>query len=103
MYEGLTKKEIKIAKRYESMSKKRTDAEDRRTEERGLVVHGPVKLSEGLTTLKENRKKMVSIRLDPENIDGMKKQAKAEGVPYQTLINSVLHMFLNGELVRKAV
>lgn len=103
MYEGLTKREIAIVKRHEAMTKRKMDAEDRRAEKRGFVVHGPMKLSEGLAALKEKRKKMVSMRLDPENIEGMKKRAKAEGIPYQTLINSVLHMFLNGELVRKVV
>jgi predicted DNA binding CopG/RHH family protein len=44
---------------------------------------------------------MVSMRLDPENIEGMKERAKVEGIPYQTLINSVLRRFLNGDLVSK--
>lgn len=49
----------------------------------------------------KSRKVMVSMRMDPQEIDGFKKLADAEGMPYQTLMKSVLHKFLNGELVRK--
>lgn len=49
----------------------------------------------------KSRKVMVSMRMDPQEIDGFKKLADAEGMPYQTLMKSVLHKFLNGELVQK--
>ena len=101
MYKGLTKKEARIAKHYESMTDKKMKAEERWAKENGLVVKGPVSISKAVATLKERRKQMVSMRLDPENIEGMKERAKVEGIPYQTLINSVLHRFLNGDLVSK--
>ena len=101
MYKGLTKKEIKIAKHYENISEAEADAEHKWAEANGLSFSGQGALSKAIATVKERRKQMGSMRLDPENIEGMKERAKVEGIPYQTLINSVLHRFLNGELVPK--
>lgn len=101
MYKGLSKRDARIAKHYESITDKKVKAEQRWAEENGLVVKGPVDISQAVATLKERRKRMVSMRLDPENIEGMKERARVEGIPYQTLINSVLHRFLNGDLVPK--
>jgi predicted DNA binding CopG/RHH family protein len=101
MYKGLSKKDARIAKHYESITDKKIKEEQRWAEENGLVVKGPIGISQAVATLKDRRKRMVSMRLDPENIEGMKERARVEGVPYQTLINSVLHRFLNGDLVSK--
>jgi predicted DNA binding CopG/RHH family protein len=101
MYKGLTKKEIKIAKHYENISEAEADAEHKWAEANGLSFSGQGALSKAIATVKERRKQMVSMRLDPENIEGMKERAKVEGIPYQTLINSVLHRFLNGDLISK--
>ena len=43
--------------------------------------------------------KNVSIRMQTVDIDGFKAKAAAAGIPYQTLINSVLHRYLIGALV----
>lgn len=101
MYKGLTKKEIKIAKHYENISEAEADAEHKWAEANGLSFSGQGALSKAIATVKDRRKQMVSMRLDPENIEGMKERAKVEGIPYQTLINSVLHRFLNGDLISK--
>ena len=101
MYKGLTKKEIKIAKHYENISEAEADAEHKWAEANGLSFSGQGALSKAIATVKERRKQMVSMRLDPENIEGMKERAMVEGIPYQTLINSVLHRFLNGDLISK--
>jgi adenosylhomocysteine nucleosidase len=101
MYKGLTKKEIKIAKHYENITEAEADAEHKWAEANGLSFSGQGALSKAIATVKERRKQMVSIRLDLENIEGMKERAKVEGIPYQTLINSVLRRFLNGDLVSK--
>ena len=101
MYKGLSKKEIEIAKHYENITEAEADAEHKWAEANGLSFSGPGALSKAIAAVKERRKQMVSMRLDLENIEGMKARAKVEGIPYQTLINSVLHKFLNGELVSK--
>ena len=101
MYKGLTKKEARIAKHYENITETEADAEHKWAEANGLSFSGSGALSKAIAAVKERRKQMVSMRLDPENVEGMKARAKVEGIPYQTLINSVLHKFLNGELVSK--
>ena len=53
-----------------------------------LIVKGPVARN-------------VTIHMQQEDIDGMKKKAEAAGIPYQTLINSVIHRYLNGGIVLK--
>lgn len=44
----------------------------------------------------ESRKRMVSIRMDADDIEGIKAKAARMGVNYQTLINSLVHRYLNG-------
>lgn len=39
----------------------------------------------------KNKKKLISIRLPVEDLELLKHRAKSEGMPYQTLINSILH------------
>lgn len=42
----------------------------------------------------------VSLRIPDYNLSRLKSQAIRDGIPYQTLINSVLHQYLNGSLKR---
>lgn len=49
----------------------------------------------------EATKTMVSIRLDNHIIAGLKDEAERTGVPYQTLLSSILHMYLTGQLIDK--
>lgn len=44
---------------------------------------------------------MISIKLDANNLAEMKNEAERLGMPYQTLINSILHRYACGELVDK--
>ena len=43
-------------------------------------------------------KKQVSIRLDATTVDYFQSLADETGIPYQTLIASVLHKFVEGQL-----
>jgi len=38
-----------------------------------------------------NKRKLISIRVPKEDLELIKIKAKEEGMPYQTLINSILH------------
>ncbi|WP_297445197.1 hypothetical protein [Desulfurobacterium sp.] len=38
---------------------------------------------------------MVSLRIYPEDLDALKKLAEKDGLPYQTLMRSVLHKYVN--------
>lgn len=44
-------------------------------------------------------KKMVTMRLDENDIECLREEAEKQGMPYQTLISSILHKYLNGTLV----
>jgi predicted DNA binding CopG/RHH family protein len=43
----------------------------------------------------------VSLRLDYRIISKLKDEAERMGLPYQTLINSILHMYSDGQLIDK--
>ena len=45
--------------------------------------------------------KRVNIRMAERDLIRLQKVAMSEGLPYQTLISSVLHKFINGRLVEK--
>lgn len=40
----------------------------------------------------------INIRLSAKDLRGLQKRALAEGIPYQTLIASVLHKYVEGRL-----
>ncbi len=46
--------------------------------------------------------KRVNIRMSEKDLIGLQKKAMEEGLPYQSLISSVLHKYVNGRLVDKA-
>ena len=50
------------------------------------------------TALKDRR---VNIRLSSTDLADIQARALQEGLPYQTLIASILHKYLNGRLVEK--
>ena len=46
--------------------------------------------------------KRVNIRLSAVDLEGMRKRAFEDGIPYQTLIASVIHKYVMGKLREKA-
>ena len=48
-------------------------------------------------TLLKNRR--VNIRISARDLEGLQARAAEDGVPYQTLMASVLHKFVSGRLV----
>ena len=99
MYKGLTEKEIKIAKHYENMTEAEAEAEHERAKANGLSFSGPGAMSKAIAAAKarsESKARMVSIRMDCEDIEGIKAKAARMGVNYQTLIKTLIHRYLNG-------
>ena len=43
----------------------------------------------------------VSLRLDGSDLALLRAEAEKRGIPYQTLVGSILHQFLNGELIER--
>lgn len=54
---------------------------------------GPVKVD------KDSKKTPISIRLDGSELAEIRTEAERLGIPYQTLISSILHRYVSGELV----
>jgi predicted DNA binding CopG/RHH family protein len=50
-------------------------------------------------TMKKDQR--VNIRITRRDLEGIQKRALAEGIPYQTLIASVLHKYVSGRLVER--
>jgi len=50
----------------------------------------------------QRKDKRVNIRMTERDLTIIKKKALEEGLPYQTLISSVLHKYVNGRLREKA-
>lgn len=48
---------------------------------------------------KAKEKKSVNLRLNSHDLHLLKRAAEMEGIPYQTLISSVLHKFVTGQLI----
>lgn len=46
-------------------------------------------------------KTLISIRLDSMDISSLKNEAERLNIPYQTLLGSILHRYLAGDLVDK--
>lgn len=44
----------------------------------------------------------INIRLSSRDLRALQARALREGIPYQTLVSSVLHKFVDGQLVDKA-
>jgi predicted DNA binding CopG/RHH family protein len=57
------------------------------------------KIENILTQAKKNRS--ISIRISNFDLEKLKEKAKDEGVPYQTLINSILHKYITNQLFEK--
>ncbi|MCX5788539.1 MAG: antitoxin [Elusimicrobia bacterium] len=49
------------------------------------------------------KSKRINIRISPRDLEGMQQKALEEGIPYQTLMASVIHKFVAGRLVDKRV
>ena len=51
------------------------------------------------TALKDYR---INVRISKRDVEALKTKALEEGIPYQTLVTSVLHKFVTGRLTEKS-
>lgn len=47
------------------------------------------------------QRKAITLRLQNRDLSMLKSMAKRRGIPYQTLVTSVLHQFANGDIVER--
>ena len=52
------------------------------------------------TTFRKGRR--VNIRISAKDLESIQQKSLEEGLPYQTLIASILHKYITGRLVEKA-
>ena len=53
-----------------------------------------------METIREDLKQeRVNARFSTADIEALKQRAKIEGIPYQTLLGSIVHKFVTGQLV----
>ena len=52
-------------------------------------------------TFKKDRR--VNIRISNKDLEAIQKRALEEGLPYQTLISSLLHKYASGRLIEKEI
>ena len=45
--------------------------------------------------------KTISLRVQPDDLVGIRRKAREAGMPYQTLINSLIHRYVNGGIAFK--
>ena len=46
--------------------------------------------------------KRINIRISDNDLTGLKVRAREEGIPYQTLVSSVLHKYVAGRFVERS-
>jgi predicted DNA binding CopG/RHH family protein len=49
------------------------------------------------------KNKRVNIRLSSQDLEGLQQRAVEEGIPYQTLISSLIHKYVAGGLTERRV
>jgi predicted DNA binding CopG/RHH family protein len=52
----------------------------------------------GYATATFRKDKRVNIRISSKDLEALQKRAHEEGLPYQTLISSLIHKFVSGRL-----
>lgn len=50
---------------------------------------------------KSSKKRVITLRLNDRDLNQIQSIAVSEGIPYQTLISSILHKYINNRLVDK--
>lgn len=50
----------------------------------------------------KNESKM-NIRIDPRELEEIKKYAEHEGLKYQTFVKSIVHKYITGQLIEKRI
>ena len=88
----LNKEEKEVLESVESGKWRSVKDKEKESERYGLYAR---------ETFRKDRR--VNIRLSGRDLEAIQKRAMIEGIPYQTLIASILHKFAAGRLVDKDV
>ncbi len=86
----LDKEEQEILDAFESGKLKKSKNSKKQVEQHKLVAEATFK--------KDTR---INIRLSSRDLRSLQARALREGIPYQTLVSSVLHKYVDGQLIDK--
>ena len=69
----------------------------------GSVEHLDEKIGKIKSAVQEKytKRKAINIKVLESDLERLKAKALEEGMPYQTLLNSVLHKYITGQLIEK--
>ncbi|MFH1958325.1 MAG: hypothetical protein ABIJ15_07620 [bacterium] len=88
-----------MAKKQKKMVFDKYESEILKAFENGKLKHSKSRTdyqSIARNTMKKNKK--INIRISDNDLTALQRRAAREGIPYQTLIGSVLHKFASGFL-----
>ena len=54
-----------------------------------------------LSAIRGSKTKTISLRMSQNDLEGLRSKAERAGMPYQTLISTVLHRYLTGDIILK--
>lgn len=54
-----------------------------------------------LSAIRNTKPKAISIRINEDDLNKIRKKADRAGLPYQTLIGAVLHRYVSGDIILK--
>lgn len=54
-----------------------------------------------LSAIRNTKPKAISIRINEDDLNGIKEKADRVGMPYQTLINTIIHRYVSGDIILK--
>ena len=92
----MTKKDLNIENEEEIL--KTYEADEWRSVE-NLKAEAEKYQKYAVATFKKDKR--VNIRISTKNLEALQQKALEEGIPYQTLISSILHKYINGRLVEE--
>ena len=87
----LSSEEKEILEAFESGKLKKSKGQPQEIEKHRAAA--------GATFKKDAR---INIRLSSRDLRSLQARALREGIPYQTLVSSVLHKYIDGQLVEKS-
>jgi predicted DNA binding CopG/RHH family protein len=65
-------------------------------------LHDKIDKIKSAVSAKYTKRKAINIKVLESDLEKLKSKALEEGMPYQTLLNSVLHKYITGQLVDKS-
>lgn len=87
-----------LAKKFENRTPEEEEEGEQWAKDNGVFFTGPGAIEKAIAAAKAHRKVKVGISLDAGVLDNFKAKALKVGIPYQTLINSVLKRYAENTL-----